>query len=69
MNYNVFMLCAAHFREKNCFVWRKSSLLTIGIDSPILTYVSTEEADEDEELCEEEIAESDLEDEDFAKYN
>jgi len=61
------MFCAVQFREKNCFVWRKDSLLIIGIDSSIPAYVSTEDADE--EFCEEEIAESELEDDEFAKYN
>jgi hypothetical protein len=62
------MFCAVQFRE-NCFVWRKDSLLIIGIDSPVPAYVSTEDADEDEEFCEEEIAESELKDEEFVKYN
>ena len=60
------MFCAVQFREKNCFAWRKDILLITGIDSPIPAYVATE--DEDEEFCEEEIAESELEDEEFAKY-
>jgi hypothetical protein len=63
------MFCAVQFREKNCFAWRKDSLLIIGIDSSIPAYVSTEDEDEDEEFCEEEIAESELEDDEFAKYN
>ena len=46
-----------------------NGLLIIGIDSAILAYVSTEGTDEDEEFCEEEIAKSGLEDEEFAKYN
>jgi len=61
------MFCAVQFREKNCFARRKDSLLIIGIDSPIPVYVPSEDADE--EFCEEEIAESELEDEEFAKCN
>jgi hypothetical protein len=44
------MFYAVQFREKNCFAWRKDSLLITGIDSPIPAYVSKE--DEDEEFCE-----------------
>ena len=65
----MLMFCVVQFREKNCFTWRKDSLLIIGIDSPIPAYVSTVDTDEDEELHEEEIAESEIEDEDFTKYN
>lgn len=50
------MFCFFRFRENNCFTWRKDSLLKIGIDSPIPSYVSTEDADEVEEFYEEEIA-------------
>ena len=63
------MFHVAQFHEKTCFAWRKDSLLIIGIDSQIPAHVSTEDADEDEDFCEEEIAEGELEDEEFAKYN
>jgi hypothetical protein len=63
------MFCAVQFREKNCFAWHKDSLLITGIDSPISPYISTEDEDEDKEFFEEEIEESELEDEELAKYN